>query len=214
MTEPEKLRRIKGQRFSASTQKLLLDTIKDKRICGEIERRCLITEDIPEWRPSAMIKAELVKVRDAVRKFLKAVASSHWESGLIVRIIAETSGDKEIRNLGIRSRPQSGAEDPLEQFLAQAELMEKLLSETVSIYNPSRGRKKKSSPLFLALAVLEIFDDNDLKATTYQDGKFFRSLEVIFSDLLPDLGEEAHRRYGEIALKEKTRYYAVCDRIT
>ncbi len=214
VTKSAKTPRMKGQRFSPDTQKLLLDIINDKRICGEIELRCMITEDIPEWRPSAEIRAEIVRVRDAVKNLLKAIDSTHYESGIFIRMCAETSEDQEIRKLGIQTRPQSSEEDALEQFLEQAALMEKLLSETISNYRVQRGRKRKSSPMFMALAVMEIFDANGLRATTYQDGQFFRSLEAIFSDLLPELGEDAYRRYGEIAIKEKTRYYAVCDRIT
>ena len=115
------------------------------------------------------------------------------------------SEDEKIRELEIRVVPEND-QDALEEMFDQIGVVERLLVETIAKFQLRRGRKRKSAPLFLALAVLEVFHENDMRATSYQDGLFFRTLELVLKELLPNLGDEAYRRYGENALRDWPRY--------
>lgn len=196
---------VSQYRFPSDVQRQLLEAIGDRRICGELESRCLVTSTMPEMQSAGEIRADLDKVRSAVRNLIEANQSTSWESGFLLRMEGEKSKDDDIRKLNLKVLP-SEDKDPLEQMLEQIEAFEKLLQATSESLNVRRGRKPRSLPLFQALNVLEIFHENDLHATSYQDGQYFRVLELVFSALFPRIGEEAYRRYGENALKQWPRY--------
>ncbi len=63
------------------------------------------------------------------------------------------------------------------------------------------GRNPNYRARWLAFDILECMENHGLKATTYDDGVYFRVLSVAFREALPELGEEAHRRHGAWAIR-------------
>lgn len=70
-----------------------------------------------------------------------------------------------------------------------------------------RGSRPNYRARWLAFEILECMENYGLKATTYDDGIYFKVLSVAFREALPDLGEEAHRRHGAWAIQHGCEYY-------
>ena len=81
------------------------------------------------------------------------------------------------------------------------DILEKAIDNALRKIEIPRGARPNLEARFLALFILEVLLDREIKATTYDDGIYFRILSVAIADTFPELGEEAYRRHGAWALK-------------
>ena len=139
-------------------------------------------------------------MRNALRQFIEATEAATYAARSVVAFIASNNQRKELRKFW--AEHISDGSPKLLKFISDAGLIEELLTEAIEHIKVRRGPNKNFEAYFMADNVLRVFKKHNVKATTYAKGAYFKTLEIIFGELMPDLGPEAYRGWGEAALKK------------
>lgn len=90
----------------------------------------------------------------------------------------------------------------LENFIKNAEYYENILASLMEKQTVSKGRSENRTAKVPAQHLAAVFREHDIPISTYQDGTFMRILSVVLKEIDPEIGEEAHRRHGQWAIKQ------------
>ena len=148
--------------------------------------------DFPE-KPST-VKNELLHLRKAIQDIKLAVRGvsdfsnfAMWDSA---RADAST---EELANFD--SSGEFGHE--LCELLRQADLLDRAAFLTLKDLHIPRGNPPNVRARRLAFCVITALEKQDVKCTSHDDGTYFKILELVFADVLP---ENSHERPGKWAL--------------
>ncbi len=70
---------------------------------------------------------------------------------------------------------------------------------------PKGGRLPSFEGRFWATQVASVCVKNNIKVTSYDDGEFFRLLEIVFRYAMPDSGETSYMRFGREMAREYSK---------
>lgn len=163
-------------------------------VCSRIARAA-------DFDPPGKIKKDLITLRDALRKLIAAAESMGYAAGCALPLEGSMSDDERLQQFAISSKHEMTASQGLASFFTDVRSMEHLASLAVQSQSAIQGRPKNIRARLMACLVKLVFDKHGVEATTYQDGAFYRVLDISFSLVLPELGPEAYRRYADWALK-------------
>ncbi len=187
--------------FSEETRAQLENIDEIKSFLRELEYACiLIAQKLPYIAPPREVKNDITAMRDALRQFIEATEAATYAARSIVATTTRNNQRKELRKFWAEYLSDGSPE--LVKFMSDAGLIEELLTEAIERIEVRRGPNKNFEAFFMADNALRIFKKHNVKATTYAKGAYFKTLEIIFGELMPDLGPEAYRGWGEEALKK------------
>jgi hypothetical protein len=83
----------------------------------------------------------------------------------------------------------------------QLQILAKAIELALKRISVPKGAKPKLRHKYLASFVADALREGGIKPTAYDDGIYFRVLEILFQACFDDVGPEAHRGHGEDALK-------------
>ncbi len=148
-------------------------------------------------RPSK-IKRELVELRKSLRQLrnvMREVSAETWAS---LCQFAHFSKNSDFDSIASGFDGDEYAPfDPLHTGLC---VLEELVSEPLDNEKPKRGARQLIGARCLAKLTLGNLNMNGIRATSYQDGVYFKVLRILFAAAMPELGEEAYRRHALSAL--------------
>lgn len=187
-----------SQDFSEITKTRLGEFSEIQPFLRILEIHCSFAVGLPEIPNISEVRRELKGVRDALNTFVRKADSANSVLGSFVRVVANEREDLYPK---YADDSVSVGSSKLREFLGDAATIVDLLSATLEQSPPTRGPSRKTRQLFFASIVLEDLRRNGVDATTYEDGVYFRTLDVLFEQYFSDLGSEAYQRYGRNALK-------------
>lgn len=190
-----------SEHFSDTTRAALAEIEEIRPYIDNIEDNVFRRMQEPKWVSTGEMKNDVTSMRKKLDAFLSTVDRSSWFAGAMINDAAIESGKEEF----IALRPKGRFDENLGMldFLSKARVVNELLACAVDYFDPlPKGRMPNFQASGLASEVLKDFKWHEIKATTYQDGPYFRTLEIIFSELMPELGPQAYRRYGEEQLRK------------
>jgi hypothetical protein len=184
-----------GKHFSDESRRALSEIEEIRPYIDKIEFAAIRSQQAPKYVSTREYKQGVVKMRDALSKFVDLTRNGSWWSGNLVNDTAIEAGDEKFKPYA--PNHNSAANAGLQHFIEEAELVTQLLTLTVKRFEFSRkGRMPNIEAQWLVDKVLKIFEFQGIRATTYPSGAYFLTLEIVFAELMPKLGPEAYRRYG------------------
>jgi hypothetical protein len=187
-----------SQDFTETTRTRLSEFPEIQPFLRILEIQCRFAVGLPEIPNTSEVRRELKGLRDSLNTFVKKADSANSVLGSFIRVVAS-----ERKDLYPKYADDNGSleSSKLNEFLVDATTIVDLLSATLEQSPPTRGPSRKPRPLFFASVVLQDLCSNGIDATTYEDGVYFRLLDILFEQYFSDLGSEAYQRYGRNALK-------------
>ncbi len=170
-------------------------------IIPQLETVCSYVARAPDLDSPGKIKGDLTKVRNALRKLIHEVESMGHLTRCALAIQGSMSSEERLKYFGVTNKFELSESQGLFEFFRDIYFVEELASLAVEYQGPIRGRPKNIQARLLALLVKSVFDKHLLETKSYQDGAFFRVLDIAFSLVLPELGSEAYRRHADWAIK-------------
>ena len=167
----------------------------------KLEIACSYAARAPDLDTPGKIKSDLKSLRDALRNLILAAESIGYGAGGALALEGSMSDDERLQYFGVTNKYEMTESHGLAGFFRDVYLLEELTSLAVESQRSTRGRPTNNRARLLACLVKLVFDKYRVDAKSYQDGAFFRTLDVAFSLVLPELGPEAYRRYADWALK-------------
>lgn len=93
----------------------------------------------------------------------------------------------------------------LRRLQIYAEAIEKAASKALAEIKAKRKVKPGTKPNItgrsIAFHLRETFEDFDIAVTSYDSGPYMEILDIVFSELLPTDGQQAHTRHGKWAVR-------------
>ena len=167
----------------------------------QLETVCSYVARTPYLESPGKIKGDLTKLRNALRKLIQEVESIGYLTGCALAMQGSMSSEERLQYFGVTNKYELSESQGLSGFFRDVYFVEELASLAVEYQGPIRGRPRNIQARLLACLVKTVFDKHLLETKSYEDGAFFRVLDVAFSLVLPELGPEAYRRHADWAIK-------------
>lgn len=189
------------ERFSDESRRALNEIEEIRPYIDKIEFVAIRSQQAPKFVSRRANRQCVVKMRDALSRFVNFTKNGSFWSGTLINDTAIEAGNKKFKPYA--PEHNSAANAGLQHFIEEAELVTQLLTLTAKRFEYlGKGRMPNIEARWLAGEVLKNFVWHGIPATTYPSGAYFRTLDIVFAELMPELGPEAYRRYGEASLKQ------------
>lgn len=197
-----------GNRISESTFEYIRDILQETKenlgtatidtIIREIEEARVVSLTIVAPEKPSSIRNELQELQDSTHKLLKAIerTSEHTEWALW-RAAHLDSSDNELLDFDSNKGPGYR----LFRLKKNVQVVNKAAELATKNESDPGRRPPNIIARHLAFHVLVALEQQAVKCTSYDDGTYFKILEAVFADVLPEQGPGSYTRPGKWALK-------------
>lgn len=91
----------------------------------------------------------------------------------------------------------------LAKFKSDCCLIQKVMELAIARTKLGPGAPPNVSARFTAYFVAECLWDHDIRVSTHESGIYFQILRAVFAEVMSEIGDDAHRRPGAWAIKNK-----------
>ena len=145
----------------------------------------------------ARIKRELQAIQQSVKLLNKSLGGlSRYTISSLYNAARESTEEIPYDSDDVRG-------SSIRLLRTDANNLDSIASLAIDRTHVTRGSLPKVAARYTAYFVAECLWNENINVTSYEDGLYFQILRLVFAEAMPDLGDEAYRRHGNWAIKNK-----------
>jgi len=174
-----------------------LDTNEAAALTDRIEVMAGAASPEDETPNPARIKRELQAIQQAAKSLNKSLGGlSRYTISSLYNAARESNEELPYDSDDVRG-------SSIKLLRSDANNLDRIASLAIDQTNVTRGSLPKVAARFTAYFVAECLWNKNIDVSSYEDGLYFQILRLVFAGAMPDLGDEAYRRHGNWAIKNK-----------
>ena len=174
-----------------------LDSDEASALTDRIELMAGAVSPEDEMPNPASIKRELQAIQRAVKLLNKSLGGlSRYTISSLYNAARESTEEIPYDSDDVRG-------SSIRLLRTDASILNSIASLAIDRSHVTRGSLPKVAARYTAYFVAECMWNKNIAVSSYEDGLYFQILRLVFADAMPDLGDEAYRRHGNWAIKNK-----------